>query len=76
MPQQWCNGAVQLKLSASEPGAGHQLLRRQQMNIFAVGFPVTVSVGLIGMLLTLPKMQMPFTRALERRLYLQKPCYW
>ena len=40
----------------------------QQMNIFAIGFPVTVSVGLIGLLLTLPMMQMPFTMALERML--------
>jgi flagellar biosynthesis protein FliR len=40
----------------------------QQMNIFSIGFPITVSVGLIGMLLTLPMMQMPFTMALERML--------
>ena len=40
----------------------------QQMNIFAIGFPITVSVGLIGMLLTLPMMQAPFTMALERML--------
>ena len=40
----------------------------QQMNIFAIGFPVTVAVGLIGMLLTLPMMQVPFTMALERML--------
>ena len=40
----------------------------QQMNIFAIGFPITVSVGLIGMLLTLPMMQMPFTMALEKML--------
>ena len=40
----------------------------QQMNIFAIGFPVTVSVGLIGVLLTLPLMQMPFTMALEQML--------
>ena len=40
----------------------------QQMNIFAIGFPITVSVGLIGMLLTLPMMQMPFTMALEQML--------
>ena len=40
----------------------------QQMNIFAIGFPITVSVGLIGMLLTLPMMQVPFTMALERML--------
>jgi flagellar biosynthetic protein FliR len=40
----------------------------QQMNIFSIGFPITVSVGLIGVLLTLPMMQMPFTMALERML--------
>ena len=39
-----------------------------QMNVFAIGFPVTLSVGLIGMLLTLPLMQAPFTMALERML--------
>jgi len=40
----------------------------QQMNVFAIGFPITVSVGLIGMLMTLPMMQAPFTMALERML--------
>ena len=40
----------------------------QQMNIFAIGFPITVGVGLIGVLLTLPAMQTPFTMALERML--------
>jgi len=40
----------------------------QQMSIFSIGFPITVSVGLAGMLLTLPMMQMPFTMALERML--------
>ena len=40
----------------------------QQMNVFAIGFPVTLGVGLIGMLLTLPLMQVPFTMALERML--------
>lgn len=40
----------------------------QQMNIFSIGFPITVSVGLIGVLLTLPTMQTPFTMALERML--------
>jgi len=39
-----------------------------QINIFAVGFPVTLGVGLVGMLLTLPLMQQPFTMALERML--------
>lgn len=39
-----------------------------QINIFAVGFPVTVGIGLIGTLLTLPMLEMPFTMALERLL--------
>lgn len=41
-----------------------------QMNIYAIGFPVTVSIGLVGLLLTLPMMEMPFTVALERMLSL------
>ncbi|MDQ6629702.1 MAG: flagellar biosynthetic protein FliR [Pseudomonadota bacterium] len=40
----------------------------QQMNIFAIGFPITLGVGLLGILLTLPAMQAPFTMALERML--------
>jgi flagellar biosynthetic protein FliR len=40
----------------------------QQMNVFAVGFPITLGVGLVGVLLTLPMMQAPFTMALERLL--------
>jgi len=40
----------------------------QQMNVFAIGFPITLSVGLLGTLLTLPMMQVPFTMALERML--------
>ena len=39
-----------------------------QMNIFAIGFPITLGVGLLGVLLTLPMMQMPFTMALEKML--------
>lgn len=39
-----------------------------QISIFSVGFPITLSVGLIGMLLTLPLMEQPFTMALERML--------
>ena len=40
----------------------------QQMNVFAIGFPITVGVGLAGILLTLPLMQAPFTMALEQML--------
>jgi flagellar biosynthetic protein FliR len=40
----------------------------QQMNIFAIGFPITLGVGLVGVMLTLPLMDAPFTMALERML--------
>jgi flagellar biosynthetic protein FliR len=39
-----------------------------QINIFAIGFPITLGTGLLGILLTLPTMQAPFTMALERLL--------
>ena len=37
-----------------------------QISVFSVGFPITLSVGLIGMLLTLPLMEQPFSAALMR----------
>lgn len=40
----------------------------QQLNIFAIGFPITMGVGLVGVMMTLPMMQMPFVMALERML--------
>ena len=39
-----------------------------QINVFAIGFPITLGVGLLGILLTLPLLQQPFTMALERML--------
>jgi flagellar biosynthetic protein FliR len=39
-----------------------------QINVFAIGFPITLGVGLLGILLTLPLLQQPFTLALERML--------
>lgn len=36
-----------------------------QVNIFSVGFPVTLGVGLVGMLFTLPMLQGPFVATLE-----------
>ena len=36
-----------------------------QMNIFAIGFPITLGMGLFGLVLTLPMMQTPFLHALE-----------
>jgi flagellar biosynthetic protein FliR len=42
----------------------------QQINIFAVGFPITLGVGLVGVLFTLPLMEAPFVMAIERMLRL------
>ena len=41
-----------------------------QLNVFSVGFPITLGVGLLGLMLTLPALQSPFTMALERMLTL------
>jgi flagellar biosynthetic protein FliR len=37
-----------------------------QMNIFAVGFPVTLVVGLIGIAVTLPMLDQPFMALMEK----------
>ncbi len=37
-----------------------------QMNVFAIGFPITVGVGLVGLFLTLPLLQTPFLMAMDR----------
>jgi len=39
-----------------------------QISIFSVGFPITLGVGLIGVMFTLPLLQGPFTAALEQML--------
>ena len=39
-----------------------------QIGVFSVGFPLTVSIGLIGMVATLPLMQGPFQLVLDRML--------
>ena len=39
-----------------------------QMNIFAVGFPVTLVVGLVGITVTLPMLDQPFMALMERLL--------
>ena len=39
-----------------------------QMNIFTIGFPITLGVGFTGLWLSLPVMQVPFTMAIERML--------
>jgi flagellar biosynthesis protein FliR len=40
----------------------------QQLQVFAIGFPITVGVGLLGVMFTLPMLAVPFTAALERML--------
>lgn len=40
----------------------------QQLQIFSIGFVVTISVGLLGLLLTLPLLQRPMLALLERLL--------
>lgn len=37
-----------------------------QMNIYAVGFPITLTVGLVGIAATLPFLDQPFTALMER----------
>jgi flagellar biosynthesis protein FliR len=39
-----------------------------QINIFSIGFPITLSVGLAGIFLTLPMMQAPFLMAMDKML--------
>lgn len=41
-----------------------------QSNIFSIGFPVTLGVGLVGMMLMLPMLQTPFVAALDQMLTL------
>jgi flagellar biosynthetic protein FliR len=77
-PQQWGAEIFALGLWIALPLIGMLLFVNlvlgiisrvaSQMNVFAIGFPVTLGVGLIGILITLPLMQAPFTMALERML--------
>ena len=39
-----------------------------QMNIYAIGFPITLTVGLIGIMATLPMLDQPFFALMERTL--------
>ena len=41
-----------------------------QMNVFAIGFPVTLGLGLVGIAATLPLLEAPFVAALEKMLAL------
>lgn len=37
-----------------------------QMNVFSIGFPITLAVGLIGITVTLPMLDQPFMALMER----------
>ncbi|MGN1055223.1 MAG: flagellar biosynthetic protein FliR [Comamonas sp.] len=39
-----------------------------QMNVFAIGFPITLTVGMLGITATLPMMEQPFMAMIERTL--------
>ena len=39
-----------------------------QVNIFSIGFPITMGLGLISMMMMLPLLQTPFLAALDRML--------
>ena len=77
-PQQWGAEVFMLGLWIALPLLGMLLFVNlvlgvisrvaPQISVFSVGFPITVSVGLIGMLLTLPLLEQPFSMALERML--------
>ena len=77
-PQRWGTEVFSLGLWIALPLVGMLLFVNlvlgvisrvaPQISIFSVGFPLTLSVGLIGMLVTLPLMDAPFTMALERML--------
>ena len=44
-----------------------------QMNIYAIGFPITLTVGLIGMAVTLPMLDQPFLALMSRAIELFAP---
>jgi flagellar biosynthetic protein FliR len=39
-----------------------------QLSLFSVGFPITIGLGLVGLIFTLPALQTPFMMAMERLL--------
>jgi flagellar biosynthetic protein FliR len=40
------------------------------MNIYAIGFPVTLAVGLVGVAATLPLLEQPFSTLMEQMMEL------
>ena len=79
-PQQWGTEVFTLGLWIALPLVGMLLFVNlvlgvisrvaPQISVFSVGFPITLAVGLIGMLVTLPLLEQPFAMALQRMLSL------
>lgn len=75
MPHQWASLVFQLGLMIALPIVGMLMFVNlalgfvsrvaPQINIFAVGFPITLGVGLLGLMATLPAMHAPLQSALE-----------
>ena len=78
LPQQWGAEVFTLGLWIALPLVGMLMFVNlvlgvisrvaPQISVFSVGFPVTVSIGLIGMLLTLPLLEQPIATALAQLL--------
>ncbi len=74
-PQAWASELFRVGLMIALPIVGMLLFVNlvlgfisrvaPQINVFAIGFPVTLSVGLLGLLFTLPGLQQPLQVALE-----------
>jgi flagellar biosynthetic protein FliR len=41
-----------------------------QMNIYAIGFPITLSVGLVGVAVMLPMLEQPFAMLMQQMMNL------
>jgi flagellar biosynthesis protein FliR len=75
-PQQWGADIFPLALMVALPVVGLLLFVNvvlgviarvaPQINVFAVGFPITLSVGLLGLTFSMPLMQAPIQAAVER----------
>lgn len=83
MPQQWGGQIFSMGLWIAMPMIAMLLFVNMMLgvisrvapqgNIFALGFPVTMGVGLVGMMAMLPMLQTPFVVALEKMLSAFQP---
>jgi flagellar biosynthesis protein FliR len=83
MPQQWGAQIFSMGLWIAMPMIAMLLFVNMMLgvisrvapqgNIFALGFPVTMSVGLVGMMAMLPMLESPFVVALQKMLSAFQP---